>query len=168
MSETIDNLQEAFAGESQAFQKYTAFAAKAKSDGFPNVSKLFEATAMAEQLHAAGHLKAMDGLGDTLKNLEAAIAGETYEYTEMYPPMLEKAELENHKAKTYFKYAVEAEQVHANLYKKALEAVKQGKDLDVDEIYLCPVCGYIELGKRPEKCPICNVKGEKFVLYKFE
>mgnify|MGYP003825045471 FL=1 len=107
----------------------------------------------------------MKGLGDTIANLEAAIAGETYEFTEMYPPMLEEAKKENHAAVTMFKFAVGAEEVHANLYKKALEAAKEGKDLDVSEFYLCPVCGYIELGSAPEECPICGAKKEKFVKY---
>jgi len=94
--------------------------------------------------------------------LQAAIDGETYEYTEMYPPMLDQAEAEGHKAKRMFKYAVEAEEIHAKIYAMALEAVKKGEDLDA-EFYLCPVCGYIEMGTPPEKCPVCGVKGEKFV-----
>ena len=88
MSNTQDNLKTAFAGESQAYQKYQAFAKMAERDGFPNVAKLFRLTAAAEQIHAEGHFRALDGVGSTVENLEAAIAGETYEYTEMYPPML--------------------------------------------------------------------------------
>ncbi|MBT3315916.1 MAG: rubrerythrin family protein [Anaerolineae bacterium] len=158
---TTDNLKEAFAGESQAFQKYTAFAKKAERDGFANIARLFRLTAQAEQIHAAGHLNALEGVGSTADNLQAAIEGETYETEKMYPPMLEQAEAEGHKAKRMFKYAVEAEEVHAKLYTEALEAVKAGKDLDVD-FYLCPVCGYIEFGQAPEKCPVCNVLGSKF------
>jgi len=162
MSQTTDNLKNAFAGESQAYQKYRAFAKMAARDGYTNVAKLFETTAEAEHTHAEGHLKSMDGVGSTLANLEAAISGETYEYTEMYPPMLEEAIASNHKARIMFGYAVEAEEVHARIYSLALEAVRQGKDLEVSEFYLCPNCGYIELGTRPEKCPICNIRGEKF------
>ncbi|NOY98546.1 MAG: rubrerythrin family protein [Chloroflexi bacterium] len=162
MTSTIDNLKEAFAGESQAFQKYTAFAEKAEREGFTHIARLFRLTAQAEQLHAAGHLKALDSIGSTADNLQAAIDGETYEFKEMYPPMLEQAESEGHKAKRMFGYAVKAEAVHAKLYARALEVVKTGKDLDVD-FYLCPVCGYIEFGQAPEKCPICGVKGEKFI-----
>jgi len=165
MSKTLDDLHNAFAGESQAFQKYSNFAKRAAAEGYQNIAKLFEATAEAERIHAAGHLRAMKGLGDTIANLEAAIAGETYEFTEMYPPMLEEAKKENHAAVTMFKFAVGAEEVHANLYKKALEAAKEGKDLAVSEFYLCPVCGYIELGSAPEECPICGAKKEKFVKY---
>jgi rubrerythrin len=164
MTETMKNLKTAFSGESQAYQKYKAFAKKAAADGFENVAKLFETTAEAEKIHAEGHLKAMDAVATTLANLETAIAGETYEFTEMYPPMLEEAKAEGHKASRMFDYAPAAEEVHARLYSLALEAVKQGKDLEESEFYLCPVCGYIELGAPPEKCPVCGVLGKKFVL----
>jgi rubrerythrin len=163
MPTTNENLKESFAGESQANQKYRAFAKKAEKDGMPNIAKLFKTTAEAERIHAEGHLAAMDGIGSTVENLKAAIGGETYEFETMYPPMLETAEAEGHKAKRMFKYALDAEAVHAKLYAMALEAAEQGKDLDVGEIYLCPVCGHIEFGNPPEQCPTCNLKGEKFV-----
>jgi len=165
MSKTTEDLKTAFAGESQAFQKYTAYAKKAAADGYTNVAKLFEATAQAELIHAAGHLKALDKVQSTLDNLQDAIDGETYEFTEMYPPMLEDAKSEDHKAKVMFGFAVAAEEVHANLYQKALEAVREGKDLEVSDFYLCPTCGYIELGTRPERCPICHMIGERFLHY---
>ncbi|MBU0561719.1 MAG: rubrerythrin family protein [Bacteroidetes bacterium] len=163
MMATKDNLKEAFAGESQANQKYRAFAKKAEKDGFTNIAILFKTTAEAERIHAEGHFAALDGIVSTAENLQTAIDGETYEYTEMYPPMLQEAEDENHKAKRMFNYAVAAEKVHAELYKLALEAVKNGKDLDGVEIYLCPVCGNIELKKPQEKCPICNLPVEKYI-----
>jgi rubrerythrin len=163
MATTHDNLKEAFAGESQANQKYRAFAKKAEKEGFKNIALLFRTAAEAERIHAEGHLAALDGIGSTVENLKAAIAGETYEYTEMYPPMHEQAEKENHKAKRMFNYALDAEKVHAELYKLALQAAEQGKDLDVSEIYLCPVCGHIEFGKPTEKCPICGALPEKYV-----
>lgn len=163
MPTTLDNLKEAFAGESQANQKYLTFARKAEQEGFHNIARLFRTTAEAEKLHAEGHLKAMEGVGTTAQNLQAAIDGETYEYTKMYPPMLQQAEADNHKAKRMFGYAVEAEAVHAKLYTMALEAAKQGKDLAVVEFFLCPVCGYIELGKPEKECPICGAKPERFV-----
>ncbi len=162
MSETTKNLKEAFAGESQASQKYRTFAKKAEQEGFTNVARLFQAAAEAERIHAEGHLKALDGIGSTAENLQAAIDGETYEYTEMYPPMLEAAQAEGHKAKRMFEYALEAEEVHAHLYQMALEAVQQGRDLQAD-FYLCPVCGYIELGQPSEDCPICGTKPGKFI-----
>ena len=162
MPTTEENLQTAFAGESQANRKYLAFAAKADKEGLTNVAKLFRATAEAETLHAHGHLRALDGVKSTAENLETAIAGETYEFSDMYPPMLEQAEAEGHKAKGMFRMALEAEKVHAELYAKALEAVKSGKDLDV-EVYLCPACGHIEFGKPEKNCPICGVAPEKYL-----
>jgi rubrerythrin len=164
MKSTLDNLKEAFAGESQANQKYRAFAKKAEQDGFANIARLFRTAAEAERIHAEGHLKAMEGIGSTAENLQAAISGETYETEEMYPPMFELAELENHKAKRMFGYALDAEAVHAKLYQLALEAVQQGKDLTEVDFYLCPVCGNIEFGKPTEACPICGTKAEKFLL----
>ena len=163
MPTTMENLNEAFAGESKAFQKYEAFANKAEKEGFANIAKLLRTTAQAEKIHAEGHLKAMEGIGSTLENLQAAIEGETYEHEEMYPPMLEQAEAEGHKTKKMFKYAVEAEKVHAELYRKALEAVQNGEDLSEAEFYLCPVCGHIEMGTPPESCPICGVPASKYV-----
>jgi rubrerythrin len=162
MTDTIKNLKDAFAGESQASQKYTLFAKKAERDGFTNVAHLFRAAAEAERIHAEGHLKALEEIGTTAENLQAAIDGETYEYAKMYPPMHQQAEEEGHKAKRMFGYALEAEEVHAKLYSLALEAVKQGKDLD-GEFYLCPVCGNIEFGKPTEACPICNTRADKFI-----
>jgi rubrerythrin len=163
MATTKDNLKEAFAGESQANQKYRAFAKKAEKDGFVNIAKLFRTTAEAERIHAEGHLKALDMIQSTAENLQAAINGETYEYTEMYPPMVDLAEADGHKAKTMFKFAVDAERVHAEIYKKALEAVQKGVDLDTGDFYLCPVCGYIEVGSAPEKCPVCGALKKIFV-----
>jgi rubrerythrin len=163
MPSTTENLKEAFAGESQASQKYLAFARKAEQEGFANIAKLFRTAAEAERIHAEGHFKALDGVSTTVENLKCAIAGETYEFTEMYPPMLEQAEKENHKAKRMFNYAPKAEEVHAGLYKLALEFVQQGKDLNVSDIYLCPVCGHIEFGKPDANCPICGALESKYV-----
>ncbi len=164
MPTTKENLKGAFAGESQAFQKYSAFAKKAEKDGFKNVAKLFRTTAEAERIHAEGHFGASEGIQSTAENLQTAIDGETYEHNEMYPPMYEQAVTEGHKAKRMFGYAVEAEKVHAALYKKALEAVKNGEDLAETEIWLCPICGHIELGTPPrEKCPICNANASVYV-----
>jgi rubrerythrin len=163
MSSTKNDLKEAFAGESQAHQKYRAYAKKAEQEGFLNIARLFRITAEAERIHAEGHLGAIGGIGTTVDNLQAAIAGETYEYTQMYPPMLQQAQAENHPAKRMFGYAVKAEEVHARLYKLASEAARKGEDLPVSEIYLCPVCGHIEFGKAPDFCPICGAKGSKFV-----
>ena len=162
MSTTESNLKEAFAGESQANRKYLAFAKKAEEEGYANIARLFRSAAEAETIHALEHLKAMDGVGSTIENLKAAIAGETHEYTTMYPPMLKLAESENHKAKRMFNFAAKAEAVHAKLYQAALDSLMQGKDLAETNFYLCPVCGHIELGQPPESCPICGARRERF------
>ena len=163
MPSTDDNLKEAFAGESQANRKYLAFALKAEQDGFAHVARLFRTAAEAETIHALGHFKAMGGIGSTADNLQAAIDGETHEYTEMYPPMLEQAEADNHPAKRMFGYALKAEAVHARLYAMALEAVARGEDLAETDFHLCPVCGHVELGEPPASCPTCGAKREKFI-----
>jgi rubrerythrin len=163
MATTSDNLKEAFAGESQAYQRYKAFAKKAEKEGLKNIALLFNTTAEAERIHAEGHFQSQDGIGSTVENLKAAIGGETYEHTTMYPPMLQQAIADQHKAKRMFGYAVKVEEIHAQLYAKALEAAQQGKDLDVSEIYLCPVCGCIEFGKPTFPCPVCGLPAEKFV-----
>ncbi len=100
---TVDDLKESFAGESQANQKYRAFAKKAQQEGFPNVARLFRTTAEAERIHAEGHLRALAGVASTRENLQAAISGETHEFTTMYPPMLERAQAEGHRAKLMFR-----------------------------------------------------------------
>ena len=161
---TADDLKEAFAGESQANQKYRAFAKKAEQEKMPNVARLFRTAAEAERIHAEGHLNSLAGVGSTAENLKAAIEGETYEYTEMYPPMLERAVAAGHRVRTMFGFAVKAEAVHAKLYQAALDAVAQGKDLAEARFYLCPFCGNIEFGIPPEKCPVCGAPAAKFVV----
>jgi len=163
MADSDSNLKDAFAGESQANRKYLAFARKAEQEGFSNVARLFRAAAEAETIHALGHFSAMGGVGSTADNLRAAVAGETYEYTQMYPPMLQQAIADDHRGKRMFGYAMKAEAIHAKLYQMALEAVSQGRDLAETHFYLCPVCGHIELGTPPATCPICGTKAEKFV-----
>ena len=163
MPTTKENLEGAFAGESQANQKYRAFAKKAEREGLPNIAKLFNTAAEAERIHAEGHLTALDGIASTIENLKGAIAGETYEYTEMYPPMYDQAVAEENKAKRMFGYALKAEAIHAQLYKIALAAAEQGKDLDTGEIYLCPICGNIEFGKPERSCPICGAIASKYI-----
>src|SRR5512146_358783 len=163
MATTQENLKDACAGESQANRKYLAFARKAEADGFPNVARLFRTAAEAETIHALGHLEAMGGVGATAANLQAAIDGETYEYKEMYPPMVSQAVTDKHAARRMFGYAVGAEAVHAKLYQMALDAVKQGRDLAETKFFLCPVCGHIELGQPPATCPICGTPADEFV-----
>jgi rubrerythrin len=162
MPTTVENLKTAFAGESQANRKYLAYAAKAEKEGYPQIAKLFRAAADAETIHALGHLANMGGVGSTLDNVLDALGGETYEFTTMYPPMVAQAEQEGHRGKTMLKWAEAVEKVHADLYKQAFEALQAGKDLSTMEIYLCPVCGHLEVGRPPEKCPVCGAVGAKF------
>jgi rubrerythrin len=105
----------------------------------------------------------LSAIGPTAKNLEGSIAGETDEYTSMYPGFIKTAEAENKTdAILAFTLAMKAEEVHAGLYKKASDAIKAGHDLGREKVFLCPVCGNIELGKAPDKCPICGVFGKQF------
>ena len=160
MSTTQENLMDAFAGESQANRKYLAYADKAEREGFAQVAKLFRAAAHAETIHAHAHFRLAGKVKDTLANLEDAISGETYEFTKMYPEMIREAEAEDNKAAAnYMKWVNAVEEVHANLYKKALAA--QGKMEDVD-YYICPVCGYTHEGVHEGPCPICNAPSKVF------
>jgi len=163
MSKTDDNLQAAFAGESQANRKYLAFAKAADDEGLPGVARLFRAAAEAETVHAHNHLRAMGAVGPTTENLKAAIGGETYEFKEMYPGFITQAEKDkNGKAGQSFRYANRVEQIHAGLYKKAADAVKAGKDLPPVTLWVCQVCGNTVEGEPPATCPICGSPPEKF------
>ncbi|MBF0399537.1 MAG: rubrerythrin family protein [Magnetococcales bacterium] len=161
---TQENLQHAFAGESQANRKYLAFAAKAEKEGFAQVARLFRAVAEAETIHAHAHLRAMDGVGGTVENLQAAIAGEAHEFTTMYPGFVAEAQQDgNKRAAQSMQSAMEVEKIHHRLFEQALAAVANGQDLAGVDIYLCPVCGHVEFGQPPEQCPVCNVKKDKYV-----
>ena len=160
---TLDNLKEAFAGESQANRNYLAFAKKAEADGYPQVAKLFRAAAEAETVHAHAHLRVLGGIKDTTENLQAAIEGEGFEFQNMYPKFVEEAEAEGNKPATVsFKNALAVEEIHHGLYKAALEAVKGGKDLPEEKVFVCPVCGYTVGGEAPDKCPVCGADKTKF------
>ncbi len=142
MTKTTENLQAAFAGESQANRKYLAFAKKADQEGFPQIAKLFRAAAHAETIHAHNHFKALDGVQDTASNLQEAISGENYEVVSMYPPMVTEAEAEgNTRALRSFNWALEVEKIHEALYRKAADIFKEGKDLPATDFYVCPTCG---------------------------
>jgi len=160
---TKQNLKNAFAGESQAHMKYLAFADKADKEGKPNIARLFRAVSYAEQVHATGHLKVLDGINDTVKNLEEAIGGENFEVHEMYAVYNEVAKFQEEKgAEKTTHYALEAEKIHAAMYAKAKEAAQAGKDLELKEVYICPVCGYTHEGEVEDFCPVCGVKKEMF------
>ncbi|WML67096.1 MAG: hypothetical protein METHP_00580 [Methanoregula sp. SKADARSKE-2] len=160
---TVENAKEALAGESQANRKYQAFSDKAAEEGFKNIATLFKAASEAEAIHAKKLLKVLNAVESTAKNLEGSIAGETHEFTSMYPDFVRGAEVEGRSdALIAFTHAMKAEQVHANLYRKALDAIKAGSDMSREKIFLCPICGNIETGKAPDKCPICGVFGKQF------
>ena len=160
---TSDNLKAAFAGESQANRKYLAFAQKADADGFPQVAKLFRATAEAETVHAHAHFRVLGGIKNTEENLEEAIKGEGFEFKEMYPKFLKEAQDEDNKPATFsFKNALAVEEIHHDLYSEALKSIKDGKDLAETRIHVCEVCGNTILGEAPDKCPVCNAPKEKF------
>ena len=163
MSETEKNLQEAFAGESQANRRYLFFADKADKEGYPQAARLFRAAAEAETVHARNHFVAMDGIGSTESNLLAASIGEHYEFTRMYPPFIEKAKEEQSKrAQVTFEYANEVEQIHHGYFEEMLEDVKAGQQLKDEPYFVCPVCGNTVAGEAPEKCPICGALGSSF------
>jgi len=160
MPKTEKNLQDAFAGESQANRKYLAFAKKADVEGYKQVARLFRATAEAETVHALNHLRELGGIKSTKENLDAAFDGEMYEVESMYPPMIQDALTEEKKgAQNSFTYAYEVEKIHAALYKKALEAL--GKNEEVD-YYVCQICGNTVEGEPPDQCPICKALKKMF------
>ncbi|KYC51111.1 MAG: Rubrerythrin [Candidatus Methanofastidiosum methylothiophilum] len=157
---TKKNLMEAFAGESQANRKYLAFAIKAEQEGYPGVAKLFRAAAAAETVHAHAHLRALGGINTTKDNLKEAISGETHEFVSMYPKMIEEARAEGEKvAEKSFVFANEVEQIHAGLYKKALDNLD---NFPVKDYYVCSVCGYTVADEAPEKCPVCGAMKKAF------
>jgi rubrerythrin/Fe-S-cluster-containing hydrogenase component 2 len=161
-NKTLENLMEAFAGESEANRKYLAYAKKAEAEGKLNAAKLFRVAADAETIHALKQLELAGKIGSTADNLKDGIAGETYEYKEMYPAFVKEAEAAGNKAALrIFTFAMKAEEVHAKLYQEALENLDQAEEVFY---YLCPVCGNIEKSV-PEKCFICNVPGDKFIKY---
>jgi rubrerythrin len=159
MSNTQDNIMDAFAGESQANRKYLAFAKKAEEEKMPKIAQLFRAAAEAETIHAHAHLRLAGKIGSTTDNLKAAISGETHEYTDMYPKMIAQAKAEG---KTdiarYLEFVSAVEEVHANLYKKALANPDSIANAD---FHICNVCGYTDEGQ-VNKCPVCGAGAKAF------
>lgn len=160
MDKTMENLAEAFSGESQANRKYLAFAQKADKEGYPQVAKLFRSVAAAETIHAHSHLAEMGGIRNTAENLRTAFEGEVYEFSNMYPGFIEEAKRSgNKKAERSFSMANEAEKAHARLFEKALEKLESSEEV---AYYLCPVCGYVAADEVPDSCPICGAKAQVF------
>ena len=163
---TDKNLRDAFAGESQAHMKYLVFAGRAEQEDKPNVARLFRAIAYAEQVHATNHLKTLGDVGSTEDNLQAAIDGENFEVEEMYPAYDAVAKLQEEKgAVRSVHYAIEAEKIHSAMYTQARQKVKEGKDIDIGEVSICPVCGYTHEEDPPDACPVCGVSKQKFVKF---
>ncbi|HAL60889.1 MAG TPA: rubrerythrin [Chloroflexi bacterium] len=166
MSMTESNLKSAFAGESQAHMRYLIFADRAEKEGYANLARLFRAIAYAEQVHATNHYKELGGINTSVENLQAAIDGETHEVNEMYPAYRAVAELEEEKgAIRSTSWALEAEKIHAQMYKEAEGAVEKGVDPELGAIYICQVCGHTAEGEPPEKCPVCGAKRQKYVKF---
>ena len=160
---TEGNLQEAFAGESQANRRYLFFADKADKEGHPQVARLFRAAAEAETVHAHNHLNAMDAIGATKENVMAASVGEHYEFTRMYPVFIDQAEQEeNKRAQRSFELANKVEQVHHRHFEEALKALNEGKQLKDEPYFVCQVCGNTVPGEAPEKCPVCGAPRNRF------
>ena len=163
MAKTDENLKAAFAGESQANRRYLAFAKKAEEEGFMQVAKLFKAAAEAETVHALNHLRITGEIKSTLDNLGTAVSGETFEFKEMYPGYIETAKQEGNKQAVWsFDMANKVEQIHAKLYSKAIDALKNKKPMEKVDYYVCSVCGNTVEGEPPDKCPICGSPKEKF------
>jgi rubrerythrin len=180
---TVENLLAAFECESNAHDKYTAFAARADEDELHGAASLFRAVARAEQMHAANHARVIKLLGghaeceirpveakSTAENLKAALNGEKYEIDTMYPGFLAEAtEQKNTSAARTFTGALEAEKTHARLFSEAIALLAAGKrDTwigEAREFYVCPVCGYTsETEEEHERCPVCNCAWEKFEI----
>ena len=159
-SKTEQNLWAAFAGESQARNKYTYFASKAKKDGYVQISKIFEDTANNEKEHAKIWFKLLNGIGNTEQNLQAAADGEAYEWTNMYPEFAKTAREEGFEdIANLFELVAKIEKTHEERYKKLLSNVKGGIVFtsEGDTIWECLNCGHIVIGKQaPDICPVCN------------
>ena len=163
MVDSKDNLKEAFAGESQANRKYTYFAEKAEASGNKQIARLFRAAAEAESVHARNHLRVLGDIKSDKENLAAAIGGEHYEFTSMYPDFIEEAKAENNKeALGSFNLANKVEQVHHKLFQTALKNLELAGLFKDAPYYVCQVCGNTVEGEAPERCPICGSPRDKF------
>lgn len=165
MGTTKENLEFAFAGESQANRKYLFFAEKADDEGHKRIARLFCAAADAETVHAKNHLRVMQGIKSTKENLLTAIGGESHEFTEMYPAFIKQAEAEDEKkAADSFNLANKVEQIHHGLYEAALSMLEKGEVMELKPFYVCQYCGNTVEGGAPEKCPICGAPKRMFKL----
>ena len=177
---TEQHLINAFGGESQAHMRYLIFADLAEKENFNNIARLFRAIAYAEYNHAMDHYRELThldggfvansmaafGPGNTKKNLNLAILGETFEIEEMYPVYIDVAKFQAEKgAQQSFEWAYGTEIMHKMLYEKALESVNSGNDVTLGPIQVCTVCGYTLEGDAPDKCPLCQASKDKFIAF---
>ena len=169
-TKTEKNLQEAFAGESQARNKYTYYASKAKKEGYNQIAALFEETANNEKEHAKIWFKLLhDGqIADTLTNLADAAAGENYEWTDMYAGFAKTAEEEGFtKIAALFKMVGDIEREHEARYRALSDSIKNGTVFarETEQVWVCSNCGHIHIGTHaPEKCPVCDHPQGYFIL----
>lgn len=179
---TADFLRSAYGGESMAHMRYLIWSRMAREEGYPNISRLFHAIAYAEYAHADNHFRVLNGkemedhtvpagavfgVSDTATNLQGAIDGELHEVEQMYPVYLETARFQNEKeAERAFHFALEAEKIHVKMFQEAQNAAKQGKDMDLENVYVCKVCGHTYGGSEaPDQCPVCGAKKEMYKVF---
>jgi rubrerythrin len=163
MAKTSENLQSAFAGESQASRKYLYFAEKADKEGQPQIARLFRAASEAETVHARNHLNVMKGVGSTSDNLKTAISGEFHEMTEMYPEFIAQSKTEKSEAaERSFDLANKVEKIHHGLYHQALKDLEAAKKLPMKPFYVCQTCGNTVEGDVPDRCPVCGAGKSMF------
>jgi rubrerythrin len=161
-AKTRSNLYEAFVGEAKAHIRLLAFARKAEEEGYSQIAKLFRAVALAEEVHAANHLRVAGEavIRSTEENLAFSFDRETTINEVTYPQLIREAEQEGEQAAaTSFSYARDVEEGHARLYKRAMEHLLQDEESDY---YVCSVCGYTSDGVLPDECPVCGAQGEDF------
>jgi len=160
---TKKSLEEAFEGESMAHMRYLHFSDVAKEEGKDNIARLFRAIAYAERVHAGNHYEELGNIGNTVDNLQSGIDGEDFEVESMYPAYHAIADLEEeYGAQTSINYALEAEKIHREMYSEAKEAAEKGEDIELDDVYICPKCGYTHEGDPPKNCPVCGLSRDKF------
>lgn len=163
MGNTQEDLKAAFAGESQANRRYLFFAEEAAEAGQKQIARLFRAAAEAETVHARNHLDVLGEVKSTRENLGAAIKGENYEFTQMYPGFIKQAKSEgNEAAERSFNLANKVEKVHHSLFEKALNRLGKGEPFTDRPFFVCQVCGFTLEGEAPEKCPICGSPRQQF------
>lgn len=177
---TSDFLHSAYGGESLAHMRYLTWGTMAEKEGFKNIAKLFEAISHAERVHANNHFNEIDGntqdatvtaggvfgTGKTVDNLQGAINGELHEVEQMYPVYLNTAQFQKEKgAERSFHFALEAEKIHVDLFQQAQNAAREGKDIELNSVYICPICGHTVLDEAPDRCPVCGAKKEMYVKF---